>query len=417
MRYAICDTRYAIRDKRSAISELSGALGDLGTLVPLTVALITVNGLPATSVFFGVGVAYLMTGLFYRLPIPVQPLKAVAAIAIARGLPGTAVAAAGWWMGGLLLLFALADLSRWLDRFFTRPVIRGIQLGLGAMLVRSGLVLASRPQVVPGGEERVIHLASRALPVGWLVAVAALLLLGVALRHRRYLASLFLLAFGGLTALTVGGAGRVLGGIRLGIALPAPALPSSADLLSALVFLVLPQIPLTLGNAVFATVDTAQTYFGPRAHRVTPRNLLTTMGISQLVAALFGGVPVCHGSGGLTAHYRLGARTGAAPLIMGALCLALALFVDGNALPILALIPYPVLGTLLAFVGVQHGLLVRDLRGWEEAGVALTTAFLGFATNNLALGFGGGILLQQSLGLIRWARARRASVRPCGGAL
>jgi len=407
--------RYAIRDKRSAISELSGALGDLGTLVPLTVALITVNGLPATSVFFGVGVAYLLTGLFYRLPIPVQPLKAVAAIAIARGLPGTAVAAAGWWMGGLLILFALADLSLWLDRFFTRPVIRGIQLGLGAMLVWSGLMLASRPQVVPGGEERVIHLASRALPVGWLVAVAALLLLGVALR-RRYLASLFLLAFGGLTALTVGGAGPVLGGIRLGIAFPVPALPSTADLLSALVFLVLPQIPLTLGNAVFATADTAQTYFGSRARRVTPRNLLTTMGISQLVAALFGGVPVCHGSGGLTAHYRLGARTGAAPFIMGALCLALALFVDGNALPILALIPYPVLGTLLAFVGVQHGLLVRDLRGWEEAGVALTTAFLGFATNNLALGFGGGILLQQSLGLIRWAHARRASVRPWGGA-
>ena len=415
MRYAICDMRYAIRDKRSAISELSGALGDLGTLVPLTVALITVNGLPATSVFFGVGVAYLLTGLFYRLPIPVQPLKAVAAIAIARGLPGTAVAAAGWWMGGLLILFALADLSLWLDRFFTRPVIRGIQLGLGAMLVWSGLMLASRPQVVPGGEERVIHLASRALPVGWLVAVAALLLLGVALR-RRYLASLFLLAFGGLTALTVGGAGPVLGGIRLGIAFPVPALPSTADLLSALVFLVLPQIPLTLGNAVFATADTAQTYFGSRARRVTPRNLLTTMGISQLVAALFGGVPVCHGSGGLTAHYRLGARTGAAPFIMGALCLALALFVDGNALPILALIPYPVLGTLLAFVGVQHGLLVRDLRGWEEAGVALTTAFLGFATNNLALGFGGGILLQQSLGLIRWAHARRASVRPWGGA-
>ncbi len=408
--------RYAIRDQRSAISELSGALGDLGTLVPLTVALITVNGLPATSVFFGVGVAYLLTGLFYRLPIPVQPLKAVAAIAIARGLPGTTVAAAGWWMGGLLLLFALTGLYRWLDRFFTRPVIRGIQLGLGLMLVQSGLMLVSRPQVVPGGEERVIHLASRALPLGWLVAAAALLLLGLALRHRRYLASLLLLAFGGLMALTVGGAGRVLGGIRLGIAFPVPALPSTADLMSALLFLVLPQIPLTLGNAVFATVDTAQAYFGSQARRVTPRNLLTTMGISQLVAALFGGMPVCHGSGGLTAHYRLGARTGAAPLIMGALCLALALFVDGNALPVLALIPYPVLGTLLAFVGVQHSLLVRDLRGWEEAGVALTTALLGFATGNLALGFGGGILLQQSFGLARWARARRASIWPNGGA-
>ncbi|MGQ9467306.1 MAG: putative sulfate/molybdate transporter [Anaerolineae bacterium] len=268
------DERYAVTDTRSSApisiwGELGGALGDLGTLIPLVVALITVNGLPATSVFFGIGVAYILSGLFYRLPIPVQPLKAVAAIAIARGLSGTTVAASGWWMGGLLLLFALADLSRWLDHLFTRPVIRGIQLGLGLMLVRSGLALASRPQVVPGGEERVIHLASHMLPLGWLVAAGALLLLGVALRHRRYLAPLILLAFGGLTALTVGGAGRVLGGIRLGIALPVPNLPSTADLMSALVFLVLPQIPLTLGNAVFAAVDTAQAYFGPRARRVT----------------------------------------------------------------------------------------------------------------------------------------------------
>jgi len=402
-------------DRISIWGELSGALGDLGTLVPLAAALITVNGLSATGVFFGLGVAYVLSGLFYRLPIPVQPLKAVAAIAIARGLPGTTVAAAGWWMGGLLLLFALVDLPRWLDRLFTRPVIRGIQLGLGMMLVQSGLMLVSRPQVVPGGEERVLHLASHTFPVGWLIAAAALPFLIYTLRHRRYVASLVLLAFGGLTALAIGGAGRILGEIRLGIAFPAPALPSVADLMSALIFLVLPQIPLTLGNAVFATVDTAQAYFGHQARRVTPRNLLTTMGISQLVAALFGGVPVCHGSGGLTAHYRLGARTGAAPLLMGILCLALALLVDGNALPFLALIPYPVLGILVAFVGVQHGLLVRDLRGWEGIGVALTTALLGFATGNLALGFGGGILLQQFLGLVRRVRARRAAARSLEG--
>jgi len=104
--------RYAMRDVRFAISELSGALGDLGTLVPLTVALITVNGLPATSIFFGLGVAYLLTGLFYRLPIPVQPLKAVAAIAIARGLPGTTVAAAGWGVGGGRPLFVRSCLHR-----------------------------------------------------------------------------------------------------------------------------------------------------------------------------------------------------------------------------------------------------------------------------------------------------------------
>ncbi len=391
-------------DRASFWGEISGALGDLGTLVPLAVTLIAVNGLSSTGVFFGVGVAYILAGLFYRLPIPVQPLKAVAAIAIARGLPGSTVTAAGWWMGLLLLLFAFTDAPRWLDRLFTRPVIRGIQLGLGLMLVRSGLALASRPQVVPGGEERVIHLAARAVPVGWMLAVLTVVILLWALRSHRWPAALPVLAFGGLAALTVGGAARVLGTVRLGLALPVPALPQPGDLTAALLWLVLPQIPLTLGNAVFATVNTAQVYFGERAGRVTPCNLLATIGVSQLIAVLFGGLPVCHGSGGLTAHYRLGARTGMAPLLMGALCLALALFVDGNALPFLALVPYPVLGALLAFVGVQHARLARDLRGWMEVGVALVAAGVGFATSNLALGFSGGILLEQ---MARWAQARR----------
>ncbi|MFN3763267.1 MAG: putative sulfate/molybdate transporter, partial [Anaerolineae bacterium] len=380
------------------------------TLVPLAVALITVNGLPATGVFFGVGVAYILVGLFYRLPIPVQPLKAVAAIAVARGLPGRTVTAAGWWMGFLLLLFALTDASRWLERLFTRPVVRGIQLGLGLMLVRSGLALASRPQVVPGGEERVVHLAARAIPPGWILAVLTGVILLWALRSRRWPAALPVLAFGGLVALTVGGAGRVLGTVRLGLALPVPALPRSGDLTAALLWLVLPQIPLTLGNAVFATADAARAYFGERAARVTPRNLLTTIGVSQLMAALFGGIPVCHGAGGLTAHYRMGARTGLAPVLMGTLCLALALFVDGHVLPFLALVPYPVLGALLAFVGVQHAWLVRDLRGWTEVGVALVTAGIGFATGNLALGFSGGILLEQGVfRLARWVRLRQAT--------
>jgi SulP family sulfate permease len=382
-------------------SEISGAFGDLGILLPLAVSLITVNGFPATAVFFGIGVAYILTGLFYRLPLPIQPLKAVSAIAIAYGLSTAVVVAAGWWMGLILLFLAVTHAWSWLDKWFTRPVIRGIQLGLALLLVQSGVALASRPQVVPGGEERVITLAIGTLPAGWLVALVAAGLLIWALRQRRWPASLTVLAFGVLVALTVGGGTRLMGHIRLAMTFPRPAMPAAGDMAQALFLLVLPQLPLTLGNAVYATVDTAQTYFGTRAQRVNPRNLLTTMGIAQLLAALFGGVPVCHGSGGLTAHYRLGARSGTAPVLMGLLCLALALFVDGNALPILALIPYPILGTLLIFVGIQHGLLARDLRGWEEWAVAGLTAGLGFWSRNLAIGFGAGIILHQSIYLLR----------------
>ncbi len=381
---------------RLAWGEISGAFGDIGVLLPIAAALITVNGLSATGVFFGFGVAYLATGLFYGLPLPVQPLKAVAAIAVAQQLRASTVVAAGWWMGILLLVFAFTGLGTRIGQLFSRPVVRGIQLGVGALLLRSGISLATRSQMVGGAPEAALHLAGRSIPVSWLLTGGMILLLAWLMRRRKgWPSALILVLCGVLTVAVSGGLRSVLGEVRVGVSLPKPGLPSASDLASAFVFLVLPQIPLTLGNAVFATVDTAQQYFGYRAARVTPQNLLKTMGIFQLVAALFGGAPVCHGSGGLTAHYKFGARSGLAPALMGVLCLALALFVDGNVVPILMLIPYPVLGVLLGFVGFQHGMLVRDLRTWDELAIALTIAGVGFATQNLALGFGIGILLDQ----------------------
>ena len=139
--------------------------------------------------------------------------------------------------------------------------------------------------------------------------------------------------------------------------------------------------------------DTAKAYFGPQAKRVTPKALLTTMGVTNLGAGLLGGMPICHGSGGLTAHFRLGARTGGAALLIGVPLLAMALFLDGNVLPILSLIPYPVLGLLVVFVGLQHSLLVRDLKCKEEIMVALAVAIPGVITNKLTIGLASGICL------------------------
>jgi SulP family sulfate permease len=161
--------------------------------------------------------------------------------------------------------------------------------------------------------------------------------------------------------------------------------------------LALPQIPLSLANSIYSTEDAAQQYFGASATHVTARRLLTTMGLSNIGAALFGGVPVCHGCGGLTAHYRLGARTGGAPLMLGVFFLLFGLLGGQSLLPLLQLIPMAILGVLLAYVGVQHGLLARDLKGWREWLPALTVALVGFLTRNLALGFAAGTALYFSL--------------------
>ena len=398
---------------RFNLFELGGALGDLGTLLPLAIALITLNGMSTTSVFLVVGLSYVTAGLFYRLPMPVQPLKAVAAIAIAGGLSASVVSASGLVMAVVLLLLSITGTIGLVSRLFPRAVIRGIQLGLALFLVKAGLFLVARKQVIVGGNDSFFGLANLNISAGWLLAAAFGVVFVMLLRSRKVPASLAVLGLG-IAAGMFWGSFPGLKTMHFGLSLPSASVPSLANLTTALVLLVIPQIPLTLGNAVFATQDTARIYFGTKAKRVTPRALTTTMGLSNLAAGLLGGMPVCHGSGGLTAHYRLGARTGAAGLMLGALFVTLAVFVDGNALPILSLIPYSVLGVLVVFVGVQHGLLVRDLRGAPDIAVVSVIAIMAVITGNLAIGFGSGMALHfllKGMSKVGWLSRGRIPAR------
>ncbi|MFQ6122716.1 MAG: putative sulfate/molybdate transporter [Dehalococcoidales bacterium] len=400
---------------RFNLHELGGALGDLGTLLPLAVALITLNHMNATSVFLVVGLAYIVAGVFYRLPMPVQPLKAVAAIAIAGGLSPNVISASGLVMSAFLLLMAGTGAISYVAKLFPKVIIRGIQLGVGLLLVKAGLVLVSKHQVIIGGDDGFVTLVNLSIPAGWLIALALGTIFILFLRSKKLPASLALIALGVPVSL-FWGSSLGLSSLHFGLSLPMVAIPSLANLSAAVVLLVIPQIPLTLGNAVFATADTAKTYFGPQAKRVTPKALLTTMGAVNLGAGLLGGMPICHGSGGLTAHFRLGARTGGAALAIGIPFLAMALFLDGNVVPIFALVPYAVLGVLVIFVGVQHSLLIRDLRGRREILVALAVAIPGLLTANLAIGLASGICLHLILTTLSrsrgiwshlWSMARR----------
>lgn len=394
-----------INSFRFNLQELGGAVGDLGVLLPLTIALITLNHMNATSVFLVVGLAYIASGLFYRLPVPVQPLKAVAAIAIAGGLSASVISASGLLMAVFLLLMAGTGAINHVAKLFPKTIIRGIQLGVGLILLKTGLLLVSNKQVIIGGDDGLTTLINLSIPTGLLIAMVLGAIFILFLRSKRLPASLALLSVGVLVGIFWG---SLLGlpSLRFGLSLPAVAIPSLADLSSALVLLVIPQIPLTLGNAVFGMADTAKAYFGTKAKRVTPKALLTTMGVVNLGAGLLGGMPICHGSGGLTAHFRLGARTGGAAIMIGVPFLAIAILLDGNVVPIFALIPYAVLGVLVVFVGVQHSLLVRDLRGKKEFIVALAVAIPGLLTANLAIGLASGICLH--LILITLSRSRPA---------
>ncbi|MFQ6016300.1 MAG: putative sulfate/molybdate transporter [Anaerolineae bacterium] len=381
-----------LRPFKFDLRELGGALGDLGTLLPLLVALIALNGMNPTAVLLVVGALYIVAGFYYRTPMPVQPLKVVSAIAIALGLSHRVIAAAGLWMGLILLLLAVTGAMNLIAKLFPKPVVRGIQLGLGLMLLKISFSLWSRPQIVINGPPLFVSFANVSFPAGIALAAACGILLILFLRHKWLPSSLVVLGFGTVVGI-LGGSLVGLTNVRLGYVPLQVGLPTREELFAALTLLVIPQLPLTLGNAVVATADVARIYFNRTARRVTHRALLTSMGLTNIVAGLIGSVAVCHGSGGLTAHYRLGARTAGSNLMIGGLCILIGLFLGNSALQIISLVPYPALGALLAYVGLQHALLARDLRQAPDIAIAALIALVTLKVGNLAIGFSSGIIL------------------------
>lgn len=386
------------------LQEWSGAFGDLGLLIPVVAALVIKNGFDGTSVLLVFGAAYILSALYYRLPMPVQPLKAMAAIIIAQGLGVEVVSAAGLLMAALLLTLAATGAIGPLSRLFTRPVVRGIQVAVGLLLINTAVDMATSGQVLRGHDD--VYLSFGAdVPVSLLLALGTAAVVTLSVWKRGLPAGLIVLALGVVAGLAFGSAG-MLSGLSVGPQMPSLALPGAGVFATALVVLVIPQLPLTVGNAVVACADTAHGYFGEGASRVTHRSLLTTMGLANVFAGAVGGMPVCHGSGGLTAHYRFGARTAGAGLIIGSALVALALTFGSGAVDLFGLIPYPVLGMMLGVVGVQHALLARDCRRVEEVAVVATVALTSVALGNVAIGFAAGMALHFTL-----AGAQRALAR------
>jgi uncharacterized membrane protein len=102
---------------RAITGDVSGALADLGILVPLTAALVVVNGLDVGSVLLLAGLLVVSAGLVFRIPFPVQPLKALTALAVAQSLAPDVIHAAGLEIGIVLMLINP------LNTIFNAPVV------------------------------------------------------------------------------------------------------------------------------------------------------------------------------------------------------------------------------------------------------------------------------------------------------
>jgi SulP family sulfate permease len=355
--------------------ELAGAVADVGVLVPIAVALIVSNGLSATAVLLPAGLLYLLAAFVYGLPIPVQPLKAFGAIAIAKGLGSDEIAAGALLMGVVFVVLGRLRVVDLAARAFPKALIRGVQLTVGLLFLKIAWGLVLEPP--KAFSEHALDPALAAL-----LAAGAVIL---ALSLRRYPVSLALVVAGLAVMVWLGASDAAVG--------PSPvSLPSIdwATLATAFTVLVLPQLPLSFANSCLATADAARVYFGDRARAVRPGKLATTFGSANLLAGAVGGMPVCHGAGGLTAHVAFGARTGGAPLVMGVALLTLALGFGAGLAALLTAFPLPILAGLLATAGLLHIGLLRDLRGLPAWVLALTVGLVGYQVH-LALALAGGL--------------------------
>ena len=305
--------------------EWTGAFGDIGVLFPILLSLAVVNGIDLTRALAVAGAAYIASGLYFRLPVPIQPLKAMAAIALAQGLGLNVIRAGSIWMGIILIVVAWGGGIEVVSRLFPRVIVKGLQLGVGLLLIKSAwkMFLPALPHALP-----ILRAAPTLVPKDFLV-------------------SFFVL--------------------------------------------VVPQIPLTLGNAVFGASDALNVYYGKRAERATPKRLTISIGIINIVAGVLNGYPLCHGSGGVTAHARTGARTAGATIIMGCVCLTLAFFLGQNSYSLLSGIPHSVLGVLLLYAGLFHSGLFLQLEQRNDQAIALFMGVMAVFTSHLEWALGAGL--------------------------
>jgi len=372
--------------------EFSGSLGDLGALLPIAIGMIVLNGLNATNVMVTVGLLYIIAGLYFKVPVPVQPMKVIGAYAIAVGLTPTQIISASLWMGLCVLFLGTTGLIHIIAKYTPKSTVRGVQLGVGVVLMIKGLDFMIKP------DPNLVVQSIGPVNIGIILGIVGMAVTLILLDNRRIPAAV-LVVFGGILLGLFIGKPLKLDELKIGFHIPRVfpyGIPSWSDMIWVIPVLVLPQLPMTIGNAILSNTDVMHEYFGEQAHRASYRSVANSQGIADVISSVWGGIPMCHGAGGLAAMYRFGARTAGANLIIGSIFVLLGLIFGQSALLILNLLPLSILGVLLVFAGAQLALMVGDLTKRKDLFVALIMLCIALTTN-LAVSFICGIIIAYAL--------------------
>lgn len=336
------------------LAELSGALGDLGTLLPLMIAMSIGGSIDLSSTLVFSGLANIFTGVAFGVPLPVQPMKAIAAVAISQHFSKEQTAAAGLIVSLAVLLLSATGLLHWLHRVVPVPVVKGIQVGAGLSLAISAGSSLIQPLAwhTPASDNRL-----------W--AIAAFILLVFATLAPRFPYALVVFIFGLILAAAQAQSHSAT------FWHPHAFIPSKSTWLPAALDAALPQLPLTTLNSILAVTSLSASLFPTFPPPPSTTSLGLSVAFSNLVGCWFGAMPVCHGSGGLAGQYRFGARSGASIILLGGVKLLLGLFAGEAVVPLLQRFPKSLLGVMVLAAGVELakvGQSVSDSKDlWERA--------------------------------------------------
>jgi len=421
------------------LAEASGSLGDLGTFLPLTISLAQFNGLDLGTTLIATGLYNISSGLLFGLPMPVQPMKSIAAIAVSENpLTVPQITAAGMGVSAIVLFLGATRLISFFNALVPVYVIRGMQLGLGIKLAHKGI---SSVLYVDGAAGQYRGMAGLD---GWLLGCAAVvfILLSTLPREaadaqqaesrpsadceeaeldstsdpgsqglgppapmragccRTSIPVALILVLLGLV-LAVVQAPQALANLRLGPSIPQLVVPSLEDWKIGFLRGTIPQLPLTTLNSVVAVCHLSEELFPGSAAR--PTKVAVSVGLMNLAGGWVGTMPCCHGAGGLAAQVKFGASTGTAVVILGMVKVLVGLLFGDSLLALLQTFPSSLLGSLLIFSGTELAMSARKQGGQLEWTVMLLTAAAVIAAGT-AVGFAAGLLLVTAVAVarVRW---------------
>lgn len=333
--------------------EFAGSFGDMGTDFPLVIGLITICHVSTSNTLLLFGICQILTGLIYRLPMPVQPLKYMAMIMLTQKLSPNILYAGGFCIGFMMLLLSATNLLSWVRKHLSLIVIRGIQLGLALTLIKLSLT-------------EYLHIQSEHEVIIYTVS----LLIGLPVFHlKKFPSSLIMITLGILYSFY----------FRETVTLKTsfPQFDFSYEffkyLPQGLVLLAIPQLALSLSNSVFATEQTIKDLFPEE--KISVKKIGITYSILNIVSPLLNGIPLCHGSGGLVGHYTFGGRTGTSVIIYGLFYIIIGCFFSQSFQDVITYFPLPVLAAILSIeaLGLMN-IIRRDYNSKRNILIITVTA-------------------------------------------